>query len=585
MKRRVVIPGRLRSILYPWIFLYVLISILVLGGITFNSVRKHLYNQKIDALHETTLLIRNVLASSDSESLKETTASLAGDTSYRITVINDQGMVISDSLLNPAAMGNHADREEIAQALRGEPHVSMRFSETLGYDMIYYAVPVTLSAGSMVLRTSLPAAELKESLRDVYIAFSIGGIVFLAVALGITFLLISYIERPMAVLAKQSARLAKLDFSERITPHSSIREVQIVANSLQSMANELKDQLVSISHQRDELQAVLDSMSEAVIVIDEQMTIIEANPSANQYFTPPGGQLAGLPLTAVVKHATLHDLISETMQDSGRRSATITVRNSSYHVNVTTVRAAAENTQVMLVFNDITALMHLERIRKDFVANVSHELKTPITSIQGFSETLLDGALDNSHLARRFVKIINRQTERLQSIIDDLLILSELEQKQSREHFNSRVLVEPVIHDSLLICREKSQQLDRDIRVTCDPALAVKGNTHLIEQAFINLIDNAMKYSDSTSPITIACTSDEHGTAISVSDQGYGIPKKDLNRIFERFYRVEKARSREKGGTGLGLSIVKHIMLQHQGSVDVVSREGEGATFILRFPA
>ncbi len=576
---------RLRDLLYPGIIIYVLLSLFLLGGMTVNSVRQHLYDQKISDMQETAQLVRNILSQQERDHLQDAAVSLAEGTSYRITLTDASGIVTADSSKAPQLLDNHRDREEISRALTGDSHTSIRYSDTLGYEMIYYAVPVELDDETAVLRVSLPFKELDESLRIIYFYFTLGGILFLIIALGAAYLLISKIERPLAELARQSSQLANLDFSGIGSVPSLIQEIQVVSESLRAMAQKMRRQFQAVRHQRDEFKAVLDSMIEAVIVLDERKIIVEANPSAVAYFSSSGMSLTGLTLDTVLTSDELQKIIYETMQDGVMRSISIRLNKSYYQVNATILPISGEGSQTVLVCNDITALMKLERIRRDFVANVSHELKTPVTSIQGFSETLLDGALEDPEHAKRFIKIIKRQTERLQSIIDDLLILSELEQDGTRKNFSIQVLLHPIILDSLLICREKNQQYSGETIIHCKEDQQVRGNAHLIEQALINLIDNAMKYSAHTSPITVSCSSVPGEVLVMVADQGSGIPKRDINRIFERFYRVEKARSRDKGGTGLGLSIVKHIMLQHHGNVEVESREGKGTTFTLRFPS
>jgi two-component system phosphate regulon sensor histidine kinase PhoR len=237
------------------------------------------------------------------------------------------------------------------------------------------------------------------------------------------------------------------------------------------------------------------------------------------------------------------------------------------------------------VLNDITELMRLERIRRDFVANVSHELKTPITSIKGFTETLLYGIdSHDTQLQQRFLKIINTQTGRLEAIIDDLLTLSKLEQTGGRQANFTEVDLKEIIDDAVEVCQGKHSDQDRAVHVKTSGGYTLRGNAQLLEQALVNLVDNAMKYSDADKPITISCIEEEQQVRLSVADKGYGIPERDIDRIFERFYRIDKGRSREKGGTGLGLSIVKHIASQHGGSVSVSSVEGEGSVFTLMLP-
>ena len=240
---------------------------------------------------------------------------------------------------------------------------------------------------------------------------------------------------------------------------------------------------------------------------------------------------------------------------------------------------------ILLVFNDITTLMHLEQVRKDFVANVSHELKTPITSIKGFSETLLQSGLaPDDPRSARFLQIIHSQTERMQSIIDDLLTLSMLDQKHLRLDDFKDVDACSIISESIKLCTERPNTSERKIRIDCDPAITIRCNPVLIEQALVNLLENAIKYSDPSTPITISGERGEEECSIRVIDEGFGITKREIHRIFERFYRVDKGRSRDKGGTGLGLSIVRHVALQHSGRVEVSSVEGKGSTFSLHIP-
>ncbi len=579
---------RLRKLLFSGIVVYVLVSALVLGWFSLQSVRERVTHQGIEAIEHHARMLKQVLLEHrelSPDQLQEYVAALGADTPVRITVIDARGTVLADSSADPSQMDNHADREEVARALAGEARAAVRFSDSVGYDMVYFALPIALGGQSGALRTSLPMVELQSSQRAVSGYVAAGSLLFLGIALLFAWLLISKIERPLAELAERAARFSRLEFHSGPSGGCSVREVQVVAESLQTMAGELQRQFSSMQYQRDELRAVLDSMSEGVIVLDEQLRVLEANPSANRFFAKKRQPLDSRPIQSVIKSPELYDSILNTAEDGESRSTEITQRRSSYHINVTSVPSADETVlrQVVLVCNDITQLMHLERVRRDFVANVSHELKTPITSINGFSETLLEDNFSDLERSRRFTEIIHRQSLRLQAIIDDLLTLSSLEQPQ-RDQFTSAVPVVSIIKDAVLICREKTRQLNRPIQISCDDSLGVRGNAHLIEQALINLVENAMKYSDPAFPIAVVCRQEEQEVLISITDRGYGIPKHDIPRIFERFYRVDKARSRDKGGTGLGLSIVKHIMLQHQGQVEVESMEGEGSTFTLRFP-
>ncbi len=572
-------PQPLRRVLYPGIVLFVLVTMVLLGGITLRSTRNHIILSSIGIMEAHAQLLVNSISEElleNPEELQGYIKKLSDDTQLRITLIDDEGTVTAESNRDPATMDHHGSREEVAPALAGTPASAIRYSDSVGYDMIYYALPF----GTGVLRTALPLTELTASLRSVTMHFSAALIIILIIALTALWLVISRIERPLRDLAERSERYAALDFSAPESTGSSLLEVHALSNSLDTMADSLQRQIRSIRRQRDELQAVLNSMSEAVIVLDARRRIIDANPSAQRAFAPT----LECDITTVLDTQKLMDMINSTADDEVRRTGEIIHQSQVYQVSVT--RLPGSRGFLVLVFNDITTLMHLERVRRDFVANVSHELKTPITSIKGFSETLLEanGEVDQAR-SKRFLEIIHRQTLRLQAIIDDLLTLSQLEQIDRLEEHHTPVRLVPLIQDALVICREKTRQIDRELTIEGDLQTSVRGNGHLIEQAFINLIENAMKYSEPSTPITISLSPPSQGELIiTVTDKGYGIPPKDIQRIFERFYRVDKARSRTKGGTGLGLSIVRHIMLQHRGRVEVTSREGYGSSFSLHFP-
>jgi len=633
---------RLKTILYTAVAVFVISTISIFGIFTFTAAKRSIYQQSLDILHETSVIIQNslgreflLLALDESEDaadgnaaeqtvdqaaeqtqehdseppeqiqdrLQQQIESLSDASQTRITIINPSGRVLADSAKDPLSLDNHKDREEIRAAFQtGAESSSQRYSDSLNITMIYYAVPIFSEAGTItgVLRTSLPFEKLEAYNRQMYLYFSIGGILFLAAAAVLIWAFSRIIERPLSSLAAAADQYADLNFRQIPDLQNGPEEIESVASAMRQMAVRLSRQFTAIQLQRDELQAVLDSMSEAVIVLDEQGRITEANPAASAFFQEKQESPFLLkPLKFAVSSHELENLVQQTLRDASPRSAELSINSSDYQVHISPIpnqQNTATRAKLLLVFNNITTLMHLERVRKDFVANVSHELKTPVTSIRGFAETLLDHlqaenssetaetAQDPESLEIRFLSIIMRQSERLQSIIDDLLTLSRLEQNHERSHDFTSVQLEHVISEAVSICREKAMQPERIIRITCPGNTAVQGNGNLLEQAVINLLDNALKYSEPDSAIDISCAENQQTVTILVKDSGYGIPKTALNRIFERFYRVDKARSRDKGGTGLGLSIVRHIALLHHGSVSVESTEGIGSVFSLTLP-
>ncbi|MBD3258926.1 PAS domain-containing protein, partial [candidate division GN15 bacterium] len=355
------------------------------------------------------------------------------------------------------------------------------------------------------------------------------------------------------------------------------------------MASQLQERIRTIVEQRNEQNAVLSSMIEGVVAIDSRERVINLNKAAAAMFEIDQEWARNRSIQEVMRNVDLHGFASRALNSLEPIEAEITLPGNEeryLHVHGTVLRdASGERTGGVIVMNDITRLKRLENIRRDFVANVSHELKTPITSIRGFVETLLDGAMNQPHDAWRFLKIIIKQTNRLNAIVEDLLSLSRIEKEtESREIELSRYELFPILTGAVQSCEARASA--RKIRVTlaCDRDITATVNARYLEQAVINLIDNAIKYSESNSEVRVSAEVDNGGVAVRVSDEGCGIAPEHLSRLFERFYRVDKARSREVGGTGLGLAIVKHIALAHRGQVTVDSTPGEGSTFTIHLP-
>lgn len=612
---------KLRDIIYPRIALVIALILIICVGFTLIFSKKYIYDQSVSNLHETAILIENYLhdvtdgTSVNIEETQEIFTSMAAGSLTRITITDVEGNVLVDTDKEPSMLNNHKKRPEIFSALQGIPKASIRRSTTLGIDMLYYAVPYTPVSGnaiSAIIRIAMPYTEIVDSYRTLYAYVAIVVLICILLSILFVFFLRNLIEKPLGNLAATASRFAQLNFSDQPEAFDvSSAEMESVATSLRQMAAKLQLQFTDIRVQKEALQAVLDGMTEAVLVVNNQGKITKTNAGAEQLFkTPNHSGIKGLLLEQIIHNSQIHEVIDNCLAEntneiSGRKQTSdeksaqaatpehmkhhvfekeIFIDNRYLQVHISLI--GTEGKEILLVCNDITRLKHLEKIRKDFVANVSHELKTPVTSIKGFTETLLYGdTLEQTEHAKRFLGIINSQTDRLQAIIDDLLMLSRLEQDdhQRRDDF-SPVNIHSIIQESVQVCKEKPDNYERTVTVSCPKELMGHGNSMLLEQALINLLDNALKYSDSAASVAVACKETDNSLIISVIDSGFGIPKAALDRIFERFYRVDKGRSREKGGTGLGLSIVKHIALLHGGSITVESAEGKGSTFSLVLP-
>lgn len=508
----------------------------------------------------------------------------------RFTVILPSGDVIGDSMADPALMGNHGDRPEIRQALSGKSGVTTHLSFTLREPFLYAAVPYFHDGRiAAVVRTSIPETFLTRTLGSFYLQITLGGLVLMFLALFFSVMLSLRINRAFGEVQRGAARFSTGDLGYRMHVES-FAEIESLAETMNGMADQIDRRIRTITSQRNELEAVLSGMAEAVIAVDSEERVINCNHAAESLFGISLGAARDRTIQETIRNSHLQLFIKRVLEGRAPLSEDTVIHfpPERYLQASGSLLLDSDDHAIgaIIVLNDITRLKNLENIRRDFVANVSHELKTPITSIKGFVETLRDGAADDPATARRFLDIILRHTDRLNAIIGDLLSLSRLEQETESE----RIPVETVraadlLRDVLLVCDRKAR--DKDITITADGPedISLRGNPALLEQAVVNLVDNAIKYSDPGSTVLLNIGRTEREVSVRVTDHGIGIPEKHLPRIFERFYRVDRARSREMGGTGLGLAIVKHIVQAHEGRITVSSAPGKGSTFTLHLPS
>jgi two-component system phosphate regulon sensor histidine kinase PhoR len=416
----------------------------------------------------------------------------------------------------------------------------------------------------------------------------VAGVLIALISSAAGILVIHHVSRALERTREGARRFAGGDLGFRLdVPFSD--ELGGLAETLNRMAAQLDERITTINEQRNEQQAILSSMVEGVIAVDRRSSILQVNDAAARLLGTTPAMIIGRSLHEVMRNRELHQLIDATLRE-GRPAEGETVfygsSERSLQIHSTPLRdAAGTGIGALVVLNDITRLRRLERVRRDFVANVSHELKTPLTSIKGFVETLLDGALEHPEEARRFSTIIAKQVDRLQAIVEDLLSLSRIEQDVDR----GQIPLQPVhlaqaLHAAVQTCAPQANEHRIEIHLTCDPEWTASLNGPLFEQVAVNLIDNAIKYSEPGKTVSITVTPVGREWEIAFADQGVGIEKIHLSRIFERFYRIDKARSRKAGGTGLGLSIVKHIVTAHRGRVRVESEVGRGTTFTVCLP-
>jgi two-component system phosphate regulon sensor histidine kinase PhoR len=504
----------------------------------------------------------------------------------RLTLIDAEGVVLADSEEDPARMENHRFRPEVVAALEGRVGRALRHSDTLGAEMLYVALPLT-EGGKVTgcLRVSTFVRDIDHTLAGVKrkMAQTAGAIGFLALILA--FFVARGYTRPIGRMIAVSRKVAGGDFKDRIYLRRR-DELGQLASSLNAMSERLGNLVSELTSQKEEIQGILSAMEEGLAVVEPDDRIGLANPSFERIF--PGTPPVGKPYWEAVRNTKFNALIQRAREERKSALDQVPVQDRVYLVHASYI---APLDHVVATLHDITELASLEEVKRDLVANVSHELQTPLTAIKGYAETLEAEADDKS---RDYLKIILRNTDRLIAIVRDLLLLSELEDLQAGaigpragaggppfEPVDLGTVLGNVIRIFEPRAREKGLALRLE---TADALPRVMGDPFKLEQMVINLVDNALKYTEKGG-VTVRLKPGAGSVVLEVEDTGPGIPEAHQSRIFERFYVVDKSRSRSLGGTGLGLSIVKHIVLMHRGTIAVDSREGVGTTFRVTLPA
>ncbi len=525
------------------------------------------------------------LAGADAAGLQQWAVETVRGTTFRLTLVDGRGRVLADSARTPAQvaeMENHADREEIRRAMAAGSGVAARRSETTGEDYVYAARSVSLPRGGVaVVRLSQPIASLQALRGQLARALGLAALAALLAA-GLTgWWLHRRIFRPFLDIVGGAHRLAAGDLRHRLAVPDE-PEIATLASALNRLASRVQEEIVATAAERDHLQAILAGMSEGVLVTAPDGRALLANPAFRRLFGLVG-DIAGRTPLEISRQVVLDRLVHDTASRGEGGTISIELDSPERRTIALTSALLSGSGGVVLVARDVSPLIRLAEMRRDFVANVSHELKTPLAAIRGYAETLHDGALADPGASRRFVERILSQCQRLQALLDDLLTLSRLE--------GAREPAERVPVDLADLARHTLEVVAvpaRDRGVTLEIAAGamprVLGNLDGLERLLLNLLDNAIKYNRPGGRVTVRLASSARDAVLEVSDTGIGIPPDAVPRLFERFYRVDKGRARDEGGTGLGLAIVKHVAHAHGGSVEVESESGKGSTFRVTLP-
>ncbi len=493
----------------------------------------------------------------------------------RITIIAPSGEVLADSEKDPNLMENHNNRPEVRQAKRNGFGKSLRFSTTVKEEMLYVAVPVKSKGKFLgILRVSLFLRDINKLLNNLEI--KIFGIVIFITFLSLlgAFLFSRSLSYPLKELVSASKKFADGDFSAKVR-FKGKDEIGKLAESFNRMSEELNRLFYNLNLKQEELNSIISFLEEGLLVVDKKGRIVLFNESLKRIVQMnPEGRF----WWEVLRNPDMGKLIEKAKKEKRISSKEVEISGEIFLCSFVFIPFKEE---LIIVLHDITELKKLEKMKKDFVVNVSHELRTPLTAIKGYVETLEEDM--ESGDARHYLNIIKRHTERLINIVGDLLLLSELEE-DGLTYVKEKVNLKEMVKDIFIIFEQKAKEKNLKLNLICEGKPLIEGDHFKLEQMFINLIDNAIKYTDN-GKVSVLLKQNDKEVIVKIKDTGIGIPKEHLDRIFERFYVVDKSRSKRLGGTGLGLSIVKHIVLLHNGRIDVKSLPGEGTEFVIIFPA
>ncbi len=562
-------PRTLAGRLFVW---QLSVVVLVLGGVGIvldHYLERDTVEDITGALVSEARTVQQALPSSDL-GLEGEVMALGHASGVRITVIRTDGQVLADSERDPTTMENHLDRPEVQQALAGEVGTSSRVSATLGISFRYVALP---PQGDRIVRVALPLTRVSHRRDTVRITLLIG-LLAAAVIASLGALLVSRgVTRPLRRATESLARLGEGDLSARVSPEGP-REFSALAETLDLMADRLEAQILASEDARHTRDLVLSSMEEGILLASADGGVRFANTAFERYLGPPP--------------ATRQLLAPAGLREAAQRAAD---ERSPVPVEVEagvparSLRGAAvpvdEEGSVLLVVRDVTEAKRLDAVRRDFVANASHELKTPAASIRAAAETIRTAAVDDPAVVPRFAERMEAEAIRLSRIVEDLLDLSRLE---SGSELAAGVMLDALVREESARLHDVAERAGIELVVDAREVPAVRGSERDLSLLVRNLVDNAVRYTRNGGRVEVRLGSEDGHVILSVRDSGVGIPTRDLPRIFERFYRVDRARSRETGGTGLGLSIVKHVAENHGGNVSVESELGRGSTFTVRLP-
>jgi two-component system phosphate regulon sensor histidine kinase PhoR len=520
-------------------------------------------------------------AGNQTESLEALAQKLGEQVSARITIINKDGVVLADSEEDPATLDNHSNRPEVIDALSKGTGSSIRYSATLHYNMMYVAVPITLDSGVVgIARVALPLTQIDKSLAHVNRIIIIGAVIAAVIAILLAFQILRITTEPVKKLTQLSKKMAQgeLDQEIQITSRDEVGEL---ARAFNQMAARLKEMVALVTNERDRMATILSNIDDAIFMVNVDSKVTTMNQAAEKVFQTQTNKALGHTFIEVVRDHELNEVLQHCLNTGNQQTGTVEIKPKKQLLFMAATPLSGDS-GCLIHIRDLTELRRLEMIRQDFISNISHELRTPIASVKALAETLNEGAIGDTSVAKDFLSRINVEADKLAQMVQELGELSRIESGEvplQKRRINIADAIEHAVDRLKAQSDRAGLNLDIDIPPTLPKIMADEAR---VEQVLVNLIHNAIKFTPSGGGISISAKARDNDIMVSVADTGVGIPADDLPRIFERFYKADK--SRTGGGTGLGLAIAKHIVEAHGGRIWAESVEGRGSTFNFTLP-
>lgn len=582
-----------KSLFTTLILTYIPVSLIGVFTVAFfiNDAVKEIYlSEKEKDLESRVSTVALLLSKTNSANIdfKVFSKEASKHSNMRVTIIDAPGDVLGDSNFDSEEMDNHLNRPEVALSLKYGTGSSVRYSKTLNKDYLYLAKKIYSNNEELILRGAIEISLITQLISTAQI-----NTIYLALAVSLILMTFSFyaskqISNPLVQLRKAVGNYIKtFQIKNLDLPKTSNKEIAILSRSFKLMAKEIKAKIDAITVEKNERESVLASLQEGLIVLDKNIKILSINDVAKEYLALDLNSIEGKRALDIIKNKKMNKFFSKIKNSKNKiiekEIKVFTNKNRFFLFKGTSLISGGEQKGYLISINDITLVKQLEKVRQDFVSNVSHELKTPITSIAGFLEVIKSGEASKSQ-EKQFINKVLNQTNRMNNIIDDLLKLSKIESQEEDEtiRLKNQLLI-PIIESAIENNRSLANQNANKIQLNIQPEIKIKADAALFSEAISNLLHNAIKYGESDEPIVVK-SNKKSGVEISIENRGIVIPQKYRERIFQRFFTVDKSRSREKGGTGLGLSIVKHIVLVHGGTIRYDSDNKKTNRFIISLP-